>query len=598
MHVTKLHVRNFKRFDSSSFELDRFNVIVGPNNSGKSTLLQAMSLLQFCVRSTLRPRNSTYELGNVSLGQEEFAVIPVAEPLDLWKDRKAQKRAGHIKIEIEAELTSGTRVLFPIDLSYNRFGIQPDLKSGTVEDLAALNITFVPGYVGFLPREERRTPAVRQSLIAQGRHGEIIRNILLDLSDARASYEEFRSLLREVFPEIQLTDPAFNEKTDLYIQVRYLEDGSEEERRRKGARGLDLISAGSGFHQFLQIFSNILSAKPSTVLLDEPDAHLYPSLQKEVLRLLHALVRDRKVQQVVLATHSSELISRVQPNEIVLLGADQPRRLSHRADIPVVLENLGSVDNLALLSMRICGRVVMTESKEDMDVLERFLSTLWSAELYRRFAARVSFLPLNGNPLHKDVNAIAAALRSVIGTELELSLFVICDRDYLFDADREEKLRKGNSHNRQRWVIWQHAEIENYLLNPAPIHRLCASPAKESLFDVQVDELREKLEEYVEASRTAVLDKLMNRFQEQDRGRTAATCRRLAEEFLNSEWRGNRRLELCDAKSVALPRLRDWLQKSSGISFSDALLAGEFTKEEIPKEIKEVAGALLEFAGL
>ncbi len=112
MHVTKLQVRNFKRFEAAVFELGPFNVVVGPNNSGKSTLLQAMALLQFCIRSTLQKRNSSYELTNISLGQEEFAVIPVAEPLDLWKDRKAQKGGKHIKIEIEAELSNETIVVF------------------------------------------------------------------------------------------------------------------------------------------------------------------------------------------------------------------------------------------------------------------------------------------------------------------------------------------------------------------------------------------------------------------------------------------------------------------------------------------------------
>jgi AAA15 family ATPase/GTPase len=45
MRVTKLRVSNFQRFADATFDLRPLNVIVGPNNSGKSTLLQAMSLL-------------------------------------------------------------------------------------------------------------------------------------------------------------------------------------------------------------------------------------------------------------------------------------------------------------------------------------------------------------------------------------------------------------------------------------------------------------------------------------------------------------------------------------------------------------------------
>jgi predicted ATPase len=597
MRVTKLRVSNFKRFADATFDLQPFNVIVGPNNSGKSTLLQAMSLLQFCIRSTLRKRNSSYELASVSLGQEEFAVIPVAEALDLWKDRRAQRGGKHIKIEIEADLSNGAGVRFPIDLTYNRFGIQPELKRGRAEDLVGLNIIFIPGYVGFLPREERRTPAIRQGLIAQGRHGEIIRNILLDLREAPESYAAFRSLLNEVFPDIEMTDPMFDEKTDLYIQVRYLEDGTEEERRRRGIKELDLISAGSGFHQFLQIFSNMLQAKPSTLLLDEPDAHLYANLQREILRMLHTLVRDGKMNQVLLATHSAEVITRVQANEILLVGAAAPRRLSERADIPPVLESLGSVDNLALLQMRISGRVVITEDKRDGAILERFLRTLWGDETFQRFAARVVFLPLNGSPLARDIGLIQNALQHVIGAESPLKLFVICDRDYLFDDERAERLARGNRQSNQQWVIWERAEIENYLMNLAPLQRICEQECSRARIPaVREGELRSKLEVCVESSRTVVLDKLMNRFHDQDRRREPATCRKLAEDFLDQQWRGDRRVELCDAKEVVLPCLRNWLSDTFGISVSDVRLAMEFTRQEVPDEIREVADRLRNFA--
>lgn len=599
MYVTSLTLRNFKRFGEATFELGTLNLLVGPNNSGKSTILQALSLLQFCVRSTLHRKNLGYVLENVSLGQEEFAVIPVADPLDLWRDRKAQRAGKHLKIELEANLSNQTQLAFLIDLTFNRFGIQPEVRQGSVDGLESLNIVFVPGYVGFLPREERRTPAVRQSLVAQGRHGEIIRNILLDLYDTRDSYQAFQGLLREVFPEIELIEPSFEEKTDLYIQVRYREDIAVGERKTKGTKGLDLISAGSGFHQFLQIFSNILYSRPTTLLLDEPDAHLYSTLQKEVLRLFKALLKERRVGQVLIATHSTELISRIQPNEIILLGGEQPVRLSRRADIPRVLEGLGAVDNLALLNIRICRRLLLLESGQDAAVLERFLRVLWGDATYRHFSARVAILALNGSPLNRDVDGILDAIRRIVEPEDSLQVFVISDRDYLFDEERLTKLAEFREKRSQRWYIWGRQEIENYLVLLEPILRVCEEE-KESqpLFAVPREQIAHKIEEFVEASRTAVLDKLMNRFQQQDRGRQPATCRQLAEQYLTDEWKGERRLHLCDAKEVVLPRLREWLHETHHVSLSNARLAEAFSRDEIAQDVKDVAAQLLEFAGM
>lgn len=487
--------------------------------------------------------------------------------------------------------------MFLIDLTFNRFGIQPEVRKGTTDGLESLNIVFVPGYVGFLPREERRTPAVRQALVAQGRHGEIIRNILLDLYDTPDSYHAFQGLLREVFPEIELIEPAFEQKTDLYIHVRYREDGGAKDRKSKGARGLDLISAGSGFHQFLQIFSNILYYPPSTLLLDEPDAHLYSTLQKEVLRLFKALLKESRVDQVLIATHSTEFISAMQPNEIILLGGERPAPLSERADIPRVLEGLGAVDNLALLNIRICRRLLLLESKEDAAVLERFLRILWGDATYRSFIARVALLPLNGSPLNRDVDGILHAIARVVQPEGPLEAFVLSDRDYLFDEDRDAKLTEMKAKEGQRWYIWRRQEVENYLLVLGAVLRVCADDKKDQpLFAAPEGEIGAKLEEAIEASRTAALDKLMNRFDQQERGRTPATCRQLAEEFLVRNWVGARRLDLCDAKEVVLPRLREWLHETYHISLSNVRLAEAFSADEIPQDVKDVASQLSAFA--
>lgn len=106
------------------------------------------------------------------------------------------------------------------------------------------------------------------------------------------------------------------------------------------------------------------------------------------------------------------------------------------------------------------------------------------------------------------------------------------------------------------------------------------------------------MSELVETSRTAALDQVMNRFEEEDRKRSAATCRQLAEAYWLEHWRGERRFELCDAKNVVLPQLRDWLQARCEKSFSDARIASEFRREEIPAEIHELGDKLLSFAGL
>ena len=47
--ITKLVLKNFKSVAMETFEFTEFDLLVGRNNCGKSTILQAMAIWQFCV---------------------------------------------------------------------------------------------------------------------------------------------------------------------------------------------------------------------------------------------------------------------------------------------------------------------------------------------------------------------------------------------------------------------------------------------------------------------------------------------------------------------------------------------------------------------
>ena len=95
----------------------------------------------------------------------------------------------------------------------------------------------------------------------------------------------------------------FDEVTDRYITVTYREEGHSKD--------FDIFSGGSGFQQFLYLFGFILLRRPTVIMLDEPDAHLHGSLQAVLLDELKRLVEQDR--QVLFATHSRELITRVSP---------------------------------------------------------------------------------------------------------------------------------------------------------------------------------------------------------------------------------------------------------------------------------------------
>ena len=117
--LTKLTIKNFKRFrDETVVNFEPITVLLGGNNSGKSTVLQALSIFQYCMEVTRKRKNGGFTLDTKTIGPEEFGALPVAEPTDLWPDSKPTGA-----IHIEAKFSNGATISFEIKMSFNRFSI-------------------------------------------------------------------------------------------------------------------------------------------------------------------------------------------------------------------------------------------------------------------------------------------------------------------------------------------------------------------------------------------------------------------------------------------------------------------------------------------
>ena len=90
--LTKLTIRNFKRFTSAEIELGNPVVFIGPNNSGKTTALQAIALWEVGLRRS-------------TINRKDLFAVPVPNTNLLWKDLQVQD----VRIEIVVEGVTGDR---------------------------------------------------------------------------------------------------------------------------------------------------------------------------------------------------------------------------------------------------------------------------------------------------------------------------------------------------------------------------------------------------------------------------------------------------------------------------------------------------------
>jgi AAA domain, putative AbiEii toxin, Type IV TA system len=202
-------------------------------------------------------------------------------------------------------------------------------------------MAYLPPFAGITSREARLTGAIRRRRIGEGLAGAVLRNLVLDMytdnlkerarlregrskiSDAdlkrlRAGdpWERLQAALRETF-SAELDVAPFNEEYHSYIQVDVVKGYVMpfKIKRFHDYRVRDLMVEGSGFLQWLSVYTLALNPSINVLLLDEPDAHLHTTLQDHLLGTLRVLA-DQGGKQALVATHSSEILRHSDPGRI------------------------------------------------------------------------------------------------------------------------------------------------------------------------------------------------------------------------------------------------------------------------------------------
>lgn len=592
MRIRTVRIENFKRFELlDEIELRELDCLVGTNNSGKTTLLQALSLFNFCLHHCLTKKNGHFEFTRRTVAPEDFYVLPFTDPIEIWTNRRAIRDKKQLRVQITVTFDSGLRLEANVKLDFNRFGISivgDSLTADQIDALRQFRIAYLPVFSMFQAREERRTSTAIDGEIASGRVNSVIRNLLLELK-RQEKQSRLEAILQASFPHLKNLKIEFDEHSDRYINVTYKESGRP--------KPFDIFSAGSGFQQFMYLFGFILLREPNVILLDEPDVHLHGSLQRGLLAEFQNLV-EHEGRQVIFATHSRDLISQVSPQNILYLSDGRVERLSMSMDVYEALHELGSIDNTQLGAMQAFRRVVIVEDESDRDMLATFLTTCLGAEVWQQIERRVAFCFSKGNPWKQlDVVRLQKILQQMMAVPNQtLELFVIADRDYHPDL---AQLLVTRPSNHIAWHVWERSEIENYLLCPAALKRLArGSESEPTLFETRIAPEFERL---IEESRDTAHDKLVRAFEELRRQQKetwdSATMSRKAREYLRENW-NNQKLGLADAKEVVLPGLNRWMKENGLGQFTHRRLAQELNRDEIPNEVHELGCRLAEFAGV
>ncbi len=457
--LTKLTIRNFKRFTEAEIELGNPVVFIGPNNSGKTTALQALALWDAGVKRWIQKRGGKKrpkERPGVAINRKDLSSIPNPSAKLLWKDlhvRDVKRPSGktvtkNIRMEITVECVSdgkfwecGMEFDYANEESFYCKPIPaPGKGEGDIPDGAAgLKICFLPPMSGLASIEEKLDPEVIARRIGEGRTAEVLRNLCFLAftgNDGRRKWEDLCKQIEHLFG-VSIDEPVNDEGQ---IKMTY--------RERQGVH-LDLSSAGRGLQQTLLLLAYISINPGSVLMIDEPDAHLEILRQRQIYEILCESALKANCQ-ILVASHSEVFLNEAAGRNVVVAFVGKPHRIDDRGS--QLLKSLREIGFDQYLQAEQKGWALYLEGSTDLAILRSFASRLGhraSEALERPFVRYVMNQPVNAR---SHFNGLKEAKPDFIG----FALFDRLDSALMDGADLVE-------------MMWKRKEIENYLCSPAAL---------------------------------------------------------------------------------------------------------------------------------
>jgi predicted ATPase len=465
--LTKLRIKNFRQIEDQTFDLSQAVVIIGPNNGGKTTILQAISLFDVAIRlwgeQRIEKKSKASTRTGIAITLENLLNIPLTEYRELWRDlnlrevlpnENGKSTSRNIKIEIHAEgytigenWTTGFEFDYGRDsliyarLANNTEGIPYDFPKILLQE----RIGYLPSVAGLNPMEDKLELGSIFRYIGSGRTADVLRNIcfhLYNLEDKK-KWLEFTSEIDKLF-KIKLNPPLYFTTSGL-LKMTY-----DEGAKKK----MDLSSLGSGAKQAILMFA-YLNAFPNTVnLLDEPDAHLEVIRQSNIYDKISDFAKKNN-SQIIIASHSESVLNRAfGKDQVISAVLGTFNTVNNKKFVASILRDYG-YEEFIIANQR--PYVLYFEGNTDFDFLKAFCKKFNREEYLSILENEVYPYPISGN----DVNYAKkhfAALKEFIPHLKGYALFDNLNR---------------NVENKQPDLIikqWQRREMENYLPIPQVLY--------------------------------------------------------------------------------------------------------------------------------
>ena len=295
---------------------------------------------------------------------------------------------------------------------------------------------------------------------------------------------------------------------------------------------------------------------------------------------------------MVLATHSTEIMSEADPAEILLVEKTNrsAERLKDVAGVQIALEQIGSVQNITLTRLARTRKILFVEGS-DFDLISKFAK---AAGLHDVAAGNeITAVKVEGFSGAERIRNIAWGMNRTLGTQLQMA--AVLDRDF-FPDEQIEEMRTSLERNTAFTHIHSRKELENYLLIPEVLQRAIAASSPTANLPTVV-EVRELLSEITNGLKAEVLSQFVAKRCTYFRssGLDQATISAEVIRWFDEQWQDlDSRLRIAPGKEV-LRQLRQSVKEKYSVTLTDHRLVSAFRHKDIPTDLLDLLTKLEEF---
>jgi len=229
--LTHIAIRNFKGFEEVSFELGDRVVFIGPNNSGKTSALQALALWDIGLKRRIEKRRTgtvRSKRPGVTVNRRDLITVPLPDANLLWRNlhvRESTKDKGTQNIRIDiivsgvssgAEWQCGLRFDYANEESFycrplRRSEDKHPERMPVPEEAQGVRVAYLPPMCGLTATETRLDVGAINVRLGEGRTAEVLRNPCHQILEGENGKQRWKSLAERVrhFFGVELEEPRY-----------------------------------------------------------------------------------------------------------------------------------------------------------------------------------------------------------------------------------------------------------------------------------------------------------------------------------------------------------------------------------------------------